>query len=178
MSLKPKSGAELRAARAAMKAKCIAAALAFTPETITYVIINSHLSGWAHSDPRHENFGHVRAPRPFTRHALYIYLHECAHMTYLHNGRKPRHVEEYEAEELAHEWMRQAGIPVPERQTEEARKYVARKINDAKARGAKRIDVKAMRFAQGYNAQGIIEGKRKGDANKSDSESSPATPGA
>jgi hypothetical protein len=39
----------------------------------------------------------IAVPRPRTRKALCVFLHECAH-AHLHGGkRKPRHVEEWEA---------------------------------------------------------------------------------
>jgi hypothetical protein len=44
----------------------------------------------------------LAAPRPITRAALYIFLHECAH-AHLHadaaGRRKPSHVKEHEAEQ-------------------------------------------------------------------------------
>ena len=90
-------------------------------------------------------------PKPVTRKALYIWLHECAH-AHLHNkssGPKIRHVEEFEAEQWAHAKMREHGIPVPRVMTERAKAYVARKIRQAEKRGAKRIDPAARKFAKG-----------------------------
>jgi hypothetical protein len=77
--------------------------------------------------------------------------HECAH-AHLHRngsrGRVPRHVEELEAEQWAHARMREAGIRVPRAMTKRAKRYVARKIKQAIARGAKHIDPQARRFAR------------------------------
>ena len=92
---------------------------------------------------------HIDAPRPVTRKALYIWLHECAH-AHLHiDRRKKRHVEEMEAEMWAHAVMREHGIAVPREVTLRAKRYVGRKIDQAIARGAKRIEAKARAFAKG-----------------------------
>lgn len=91
----------------------------------------------------------IIAPRPITRKALYIFLHECAH-AHLHwpQRNKTRHVEEMEAEKWAHEKMRENGVAVPRVMTKRAKQYVRRKIRQALARGAKRIDPEARRFAR------------------------------
>ena len=90
----------------------------------------------------------IQALRPVTRKALYIFLHECAH-AHLHRGhRKKVHLMEMEAEKWAHEKMREHGIAVPRKMTTRAKAYVGRKIAAAIARGAKRIDPEARRFAQ------------------------------
>ena len=89
----------------------------------------------------------VEAPKPVTRKALYIWLHECAH-AHLHLKRGLRHVEEMEAEQWAHARMREAGVPVPRAMTNRAKRYVARKIEQATARGAKTIDPKAVAYAK------------------------------
>ena len=91
----------------------------------------------------------IEVPKPLTRKSLYIFLHEIGHVAIGHLGKKKRHVEEYEAEQFAHERMRELGFAVPRSQTERAKAYVARKIGQAYARGAKRIDPKARRFAEG-----------------------------
>ena len=84
-----------------------------------------------------------------TRKSLYVYLHECAHFHLDHgSSRKPSHLKEYEAEQWAHDRMREAGIPVPREMTNGARSYVAFKIRQAQERGAKRIDKKAAAFAR------------------------------
>lgn len=92
---------------------------------------------------------HVDGPKPVTRKALYIWLHECAH-AHLHSGtgKRTRHVEEMEAEQWAHAKMREHGIAVPRAMTSRAKDYVARKIRQAEKRGAKRIDPAARAFAR------------------------------
>jgi hypothetical protein len=92
----------------------------------------------------------IKAPKPVTAKALYIFLHECAH-AYLHtgSGRKaaPRHVQEMQAEIWAHAKMEKHGIPVPPEMTTRAKRYVARKIVQAERRGAKNIDPLAIEYA-------------------------------
>ncbi|WP_449411128.1 hypothetical protein [Methylobacterium komagatae] len=90
----------------------------------------------------------IEAPRPVTRKSLYIFLHECAHAHLHSDGKKrPCHVKEMEAEQWAHAKMREHGVPVPKAMTERAKQYVAWKIQQARKRGAKRIDPAALRFA-------------------------------
>ena len=77
------------------KRRCIAVALEHTPAQVHTILIRRSLSGRAYHN------GWMAAPKPFTRKALYMFLHECAHFHLGHCGpkrRKPRHVEEYEAE--------------------------------------------------------------------------------
>ena len=69
----------------------------------------------------------IKAPKPVTRRALYIFLHECAHHILGHIGsprRKPRLVEEMEeemeAEQWAHATMRAEGLSVPRSMTKQA----------------------------------------------------------
>lgn len=137
---------ELQAGREAMKQRCIECALKNTPPNVRVIIIRKNLTGRA---TYHR--GEMSAPRPFTRKSLYIFLHECAHFV-LHDvafsSRKPRHVEEMEAEKWAHEKMREAGIPVPRAMTRRAKAYVARKIHQAERRGAKSINSEARRYAR------------------------------
>lgn len=136
------TAAELQVARKAAAARFTAIALKYVPDGYT-IEYRKSLSG------RH--FGMqklIQAPRPVTRKSLYIFLHECAHAhLHAHNGRKPRHVEEMEAEKWAHEKMRENGIPVPRSMTRRAKEYVARKIDQARRRGAKHINAQAKRFA-------------------------------
>ena len=97
-----------------MREKCIKAALENTPSNVRCVRIRKDLSGLAETSG--PDAGLLCAPRPITRRALYVYLHECAHFV-LHagdnDGKHPCYVEEYEAEQWAHKVMRVAGIPVP-----------------------------------------------------------------
>lgn len=133
--------ARLRTGRKAMAARCTIVAAKHTPANVT-VVYRKSLSGWAWFAKRQ-----LHAPRPKTRKSLYIYLHQCAHF-YLHvKSKKPAHMQEYEAEVWAHEAMRKAGIRVPRSMTRQAKVCVARKIRQAVACGAKRIDRKARIYA-------------------------------
>ena len=91
---------------------------------------------------------HIAAPRPVTRKSLYIWLHECAH-AHLHSDGKRRYRvdKEYEAEQWAHRVMREEGIAVPRTMTKRAKNYVQRQIKRGEARGQKRINSKARKFA-------------------------------
>lgn len=92
---------------------------------------------------------HIEAPRPVTRKALYIWLHECAHAHLHANGKRiPRHVEEMQAEQWAHKMMRVHGISVPRAMTTRAKQYVARKIKQAERSGAKTINKAALKFSR------------------------------
>ena len=136
------TGAELQAARKAAAERFMAIGLQYVPDGWT-VAYRKSLSGRACYGPKR-----IDAPRPVTRKSLYIFLHECAH-AHLHSpdSRKPRHVEEMEAEQWAHAKMREHGIAVPRSMTVRAKNYVARKIRQALRRGAKKIDPAAIRFA-------------------------------
>ena len=132
----------LAEARKAAAKRFYAIGMAALPEGWTYEF-RKQLSGRAYLDSRR-----IEAPKPVTRKALYIWLHECGH-AHLHVGsRKARHVEEMEAEKWAHEKMRANGVPVPKAMTARAKRYVARKIKQAQARGAKRIDAEAQAYAK------------------------------
>jgi hypothetical protein len=90
----------------------------------------------------------IKAPRPVTARALYVFLHECAHAhLHDHSGKVPRHVEEMEAVQWAYAKMKKHGIPVPPSIVEREQRYVAWKIVQAERRGAKRIDDRAREFA-------------------------------
>ena len=58
---------------------------------------------------------------------------------------KPHYIEELEGE---HARMREAGMPVPRKSLQEARSHIRWAIDSARASGAKRIDPKAIRFAE------------------------------
>ena len=141
-----RSPADLQAARRAAAERFEAIAAAHLPPGWSVVRYRKNLSGYCD----HTNKVIV-APRPRSRKALYIFLHECAHAReHCSNGRGrvPRHVEELEAEQWALARMREHGIRVPRAMTKRAKNYVARKIKQAVARGAKRIDPAARRFAR------------------------------
>ncbi|KKW20980.1 MAG: hypothetical protein UY62_C0036G0002 [Parcubacteria group bacterium GW2011_GWF2_50_9] len=152
----------LKAGKERMRQLCVQAALTSTPATVRVVRIRRTLSGRAYGS------GEIAAPRPVTRRALAIFLHECAHValghvfapTLPHGGtgpaqaaseprirRKPRHVEEYEAEQWAFARMRESGIPIPRKSLRRAKSYVAYKIRQAQRRGAKAVDREAQRWA-------------------------------
>ncbi|MCV9964327.1 hypothetical protein OIU34_20785 [Pararhizobium sp. BT-229] len=139
------SPTELQEARRKAADRYFEIGMAHLPEGWTHEFRKS-LTGMCHGKRKH-----VCGPRPVTRKSLYIWLHECAH-AHLHFGkggkRKPRHVEEMEAEQWAHARMRKHGIAVPRSMTTRAQAYVGRKIKQAEARGAKKIDPAAKRFAR------------------------------
>jgi hypothetical protein len=138
--LSPKA---LQEARTAAAERFLAIGMRHVPEGWTYKF--RQCRGYCWQEQRL-----IDAPKPVTRRALAIWLHECAH-AHLHNsrGRIPRHVEEMQAEQWAYARMREAGVPVPRKTTARGKAYVARKIRQAKAVGAKRIDPKAVAFAKG-----------------------------
>jgi hypothetical protein len=141
----PRSPADLQAARRAAAEKFEAIALAHLPPGWLVPRYRKNLSGRCCHQSKT-----ITAPRPRTRKALYIFLHECAH-AHLHDDsagkRKPVHVKELEAEQWAHQKMREAGVPVPRSMTQRAKRYVARKIKRALVHGAKWIDPAAEQFA-------------------------------
>lgn len=141
--LTPMSGAELRAARQAAAVRFEAIAALYLPSGWT-VKYRKSLTGSCWADGKE-----IEAPRPATRKSLYVFLHECAHAQLGHQRNKPSHVEELEAELWAHEKMREHGVPVPRTTTAQARSYVAYKIRQAEAHGARRIDPRARKFAKG-----------------------------
>lgn len=137
-----RSGADLQALRKASAEKFMAIAERHKPEGYTFEYRKS-LSGMHYGKSKL-----IKAPRPVTRKALYIFLHECAHahLGHAHNGNFPRHVEEMQAEKWAHEKMREAGVSVHRSMTTRAKAYVARKIRQAGKRA--RIDPEARRYAR------------------------------
>jgi hypothetical protein len=140
-----KTGAELQALRRAAAERFTAIAMQYVPPTYA-IQYRKSLSGRHY--PKRKM---IAAPRPVTRRALYIFLHECAHI-YLHgpgSKRVPAHVRELQAEQWAHAKMREHGVPVPRVETHRAKRYVRRKIRQALAHGAKRIDPAAKRYAEG-----------------------------
>ena len=63
-------------------------------------------------------------PEPRCRKALYLYLHECAHIHLKHLKPRSAWDEEMEAEIWAHKIMRKEGIEVPKCMTTRAKQYV------------------------------------------------------
>jgi hypothetical protein len=113
-----------------------------TPDDIT-IEYRKSLSGCAWVPIRK-----MSVPKPRTRRALHIYLHEVAHIVLDHRRQKPRHVEELEAEQWATATMRKHGVPVPRKTLKDSKAHVARAIRKAKRRGAKQIDRKATKYAE------------------------------
>ena len=138
---------KLAEAKERMRLRCVETALANTPASVRVVRIRKTLSGRAYGADE------IAVPRPITRRALHVFLHECAHVALGHvgggRGRQPRHVEEFEAERWAFDRMRAAGIPVPRKSLRRAKSYVAYKIRQARRRGAKTVDQEAQRWAGG-----------------------------
>lgn len=139
----PLNSAAARQGKETMKRTCIAVAQACTPPG-TEIHFRKALSGRAWTQPRR-----MDVPHPFTRRSLQVYLHECAHIWLGHDQKgKPRHVEEMEAEQWSFAVMRAFGVAIPRRSRARAKAYVARKIMQAKRRGAKHIDPQAAKFAR------------------------------
>jgi hypothetical protein len=133
-----------------MAERCGACALANTPPNVRRIRIRKDLSGFACVDPKFSNYGTLCAPRPITRKALHIFLHECAHFA-LHTkikgrARKHRYIEEYEAERWASARMREAGIAVPRAITKRAKSHVRRQIEQA-GPNLKALDARAAKYA-------------------------------
>ena len=102
--MKTLTGDELRAAREAATTRFLAIATALKVEAgVKDHHIRNALSGYA------KKTGAIVAPEGRTRRQLYILAHECAHVALGHSGKKPRHVEEMEAEKWAHAKMRAHG---------------------------------------------------------------------
>jgi hypothetical protein len=144
----PLPPADLQAARREAAERFYAIGMANLPAGWTFKFRKS-LSGRCFTVRKH-----IEAPKPVTRRALYIWLHECAH-AHLHSQKphaKPRHVEEMEAEQWAHAKMREHGVPVPKEMTHRAKDYVHRKISQALRHGAKpeNIDKAARKYARPY----------------------------
>lgn len=137
-------GPELQAAREAAKLRLLDIADALVKEAgVKQHFIRRSLSGRAWPAE-----GRIEAPEGRTRKQLYILAHECAHVALGHNRKKPRHVEEMEAEQWAHDALRRYGVAVPRSMTVRAKRYVAHKINQAVRRGAKRIDPAALLYSR------------------------------
>ena len=127
-----------------MADRCLEVAESYLPDGWT-VVYRRNLTGRCYYHKKE-----IATPRPVTRRALHIFLHECAHAV-LHRPRssKLRHREEYEAERWAFARMRENGIAVPRKALQRAKQYVAWKIRQAERRGAKRIDPETRRWALG-----------------------------
>jgi hypothetical protein len=98
---------------------------------------------------------HLWAPRPDSRAALLVYLHECAHFA-LHGDDvyRPHYLSEYQAESWAIARMRKAGIAVPYQSLFWGRSRIAFLIARALLcwEAGLPVDPDAARFAWGRNA--------------------------
>jgi hypothetical protein len=133
--------ADLQAARRAAAEKFEAIALAHVPRG--WRVQYRKCRGYCYPESKL-----IVAPRPCTRKSLYRFLHECGH-AHQHGvfGRKPRHVEEMEAEKWARAAMHAAGVPIPRSMIQRGNQYVAQKIKQALSGGAKHIHPEARRLA-------------------------------
>ena len=92
----------------------------------------------------------ISVPRPVTPKALYIYLHELAHVLLGHRkDRIPVHVAEYHATVWAHRKMKESDIAVPRSVRRGARDYVRRMTMFALEHGAKHVDLEVLKYAGG-----------------------------
>jgi hypothetical protein len=77
-------------------------------------------------------------PKPVSREALYVYLHECAHHHLGHTKpdyREPLWKQEYEAEQWATTTMRREGLSVPRAMIASAKQYVGECADIDKKKG-------------------------------------------
>ena len=64
------------------------------------------------------------------------------------DGKRPRYVEEYEAEQWAHKVMRVAGIPVPRAETRQAKENISDMLRRVKRKKGRRIDPRIRAFGK------------------------------
>lgn len=114
------------------------------------------LKGYANVMSGGKPVGVIHVPVPTTRRRLYVFAHECGHVALGHDGSVPYHRQEFEAERWAHAALRRHGIAVPEKETQRAKEYVARKIHQAVVRGAKRIDRESHRFSRDHASPTVM----------------------
>ncbi len=112
----------LQQARRAAAARYLEIAARYTPPDMT-VTYRKRLTGCAWARSRR-----IAAPRPSTRRALHVYLHEVAHVVLEHFHDRPTHVQEFEAEQWAFAVMRAEKVPVPRASLRRAKAYVASTI--------------------------------------------------
>lgn len=130
--------------RRRMRARCMAIACAETPASVRYVKVRRSLSGCAWAVDKHT--AAFAAPRPVTRRALYVFLHEVAHVVLGHIHGSDRKLKAWQREQQAEDWardrMRAHGMPVPHKSTRQARAYVAHKkrIGESISRSRRKED--------------------------------------
>jgi hypothetical protein len=117
----------------------MAIAMAELPPGWTYSFRKS-LSGCCYT---HEK--RISAPKPVSREALYIWLHECAHAHENHVGQCL--LQEVRAEQWAHATMRKHGIAVSKSIIKAAKRNVGSAIVRALVHGEKHIAPEALAFA-------------------------------
>lgn len=129
---------------AAKRYREVAADLAFEVGVKEIEYDRRSLSGFAYYSTRR-----IRVPEPTTRRRLYIFAHECAHIALAHEYKRPKHLEEYEAEHWAIAALRRHGVQLPRKELLHAKWNVARRIWQELRRGSKATDIDkdAMRFA-------------------------------
>ena len=138
--------AEKKSMELTMRERCIKVALENTPSNVRCVRIRKDLSGLAETSG--SDAGLLCAPRPITRRALYVYLHECAHFVLHADGKRPHYVEEYEADQWAHKVMRVAGITVPRAETRQAKENISDILRRVKRKKGRRIDPRIRAFGE------------------------------
>ena len=133
-------GARLAFARHAAARKYLQIAEKYTPSDVE-VCYRKTLTGCAWARARK-----IAAPRPITRRALHVYLHEVAHVVLEHYHVKSEHVQEYEAELWAFEVMSAERIPIPAKSLRRAKDYVAYLVHEAFQTGLE-VDERALSFS-------------------------------
>lgn len=131
----------LQLARKAAAARYLAIAAAHTPDDVI-IQYRRRLTGCAWARSRR-----IAAPRPITRRALHVYLHEVAHVVLEHFHDRPVHIQEYEAEQWAFAVMRAEKVSIPRASLRRAQAYVAHTILREIDRSGGPIHLPAARFA-------------------------------
>lgn len=132
----------LQLARKAVAARCLDIAARHTPDDVA-IAYRRRLTGCAWARSRR-----IAAPRPVTRRALHVYLHEVAHVVLEHFHDRPVHVQEYEAEQWAFAVMETEGMAIPRASLWRARAYVAQEIMREIDRSGGPIHLPAAQFAR------------------------------
>lgn len=128
--------------RAALASRCLSVAGRHTPSDVQ-VIFRRALTGCAWARSRR-----ISVPRPVTRRALHVYLHEVAHVVLEHFHERPIHEQEFEAEQWAFDVMRNEGISIPAASLRRAQAYVSQVIAEEPC--GTEISPAAADFASGY----------------------------
>lgn len=111
-----------------------------------------------------ERLAIIHVPQPTTRRRLYVFAHECGHVALDHDGSKPVHRKEYEAEKWAIAALRAHGVPVPLKQIRYGKKYVASKIEKAVRRRTRQFDRESYHYCKEFlssDARQWVEDGRK-----------------